>query len=299
MCEAYAQQIASYVQSHRACSGDDDCVIVGDCSHSNFQALSRSAEAEGRELVLKDPCGWQDGPGYLPRCRQGACERVKSTIGCGNPERTDCPAGLSNFNPGCGGVPDAALPVGCYAPCGGAGDDGPCATGYLCQKANVHPCPSVPSGGSTCAACSVEKWLCLPAPACQLDLALTFDHRQAGSVRGDQVSVMRPVLKNRTDQTLTFSFEQPCQGPTIAGLDAYDAWNACLAEACTMPTSHIELTLAPGEVREWRKSLIEPAPSECNIQGLAPGLYMPTFALSHVEGVNVCGPAASSLTVTR
>lgn len=298
LCKAQAQRIAAFVESHRECASDEDCAIVGDCSHSNFQAVSRSAEAEARDLVLSDPCGWADGPGYYARCRQEACERVKSTVWCGSPQRSDCPLGTSYKQPGCN-LSSGMLPSGCYASCSGQGEDGPCTTGFTCQKANVHPCPASPSGGDACAACNAEQWLCLPAAACQLELALTFDGRQAGSVRGDEASVMQLVLKNRTDEALTFSFEQPCHGPILAGLEAYDAWDACLAGACPTPTSRVELTLAPREVRVWRKALIEPAPSQCNMQGLAAGTYTPTFALPSIQGANLCGPGASSLSVTK
>ena len=298
ICVAHEQRIASFVQSHRSCASDDDCAIVGDCSHSNFQAVSRGAEAEARDLVLSDPCGWQDGPGYFASCRKGVCERVKSTVWCGSPVNTDCPAGTSYVTPGCDTSPNS-LPAGCYTPCSGQGDDGPCTSGFTCQKADVHPCPSSPPGGATCAACSQEKWLCRPVAACQLELALTFDRYQARTVRGDEGTVMRLDLRNRTDQTLTFSFEQPCHGPTIVGLESYDVWDACLAGACATPTSRIELTLAPRELRTLRTSLIQPAPTQCNLQGLASGKYAPTFALPNVQGANVCGPAASALTVIK
>jgi hypothetical protein len=59
----------------------------------------------------------------------------------------------------------------------------------------------------------------------------------------------------------------------------------------------VELTLAPHEKRLWRSGLVEAKPSACNPQGVPSGMYMPTFALPHVQGASACGPAATTLIV--
>jgi hypothetical protein len=172
-------------------------------------------------------------------------------------------------------------------PCAAQGDDGPCASGYTCQKQTVDPCPATAGEG--------EKWLCAPAATCQLALVLGFDGESVARLRDDEASELKLWLVNRTDQPLTFSYELPCNGPALLGLGDYDLWNACLAGACPTPHERVEVTLAAHERQLYRSTLLEMKPSTCNMHGLAPGRYTPTFSLANIAGAKVCGPAATLL----
>jgi hypothetical protein len=131
--------------------------------------------------------------------------------------------------------------------------------------------------------------------ACQVELSLTFDGRSAVRVLDDEASELKLWLENRTDQTVTFSYELPCIGPALAGLADYDLWGACLAGACPAARERVEVTLAPRERKLYRSALVELKPSTCNPHGLAAGKYMPTFTLPYVQGANVCGPTGTLL----
>jgi hypothetical protein len=288
-------ELASFVAEHRACSSDDDCVIVGDCSHTCFPSVARSAEAEAMNVVLRR-CQQQDGPIYHARCRAGMCDRTQSTGSCGSAIETECPAvDMVRQVAGCGTVA-AGFRDGCQTKCKGQADDGPCTTGYSCQQTSINPCWMV-TGGASCSACGEDTWLCLPVPACQVELALTYDGGPLARVVSPQATELTLWLMNRTDQTLTFSFELPCHGPSVVGLGDYDLWQSCLAGACPTEHARTEVTLKPHERLRWRSALVEVDPSECNAHGLASGKYMPSFSLPYVQGANVCGPTATSLRV--
>lgn len=287
-CLQHSSEIKTFVENHRSCSSNDDCVLVGDCSHSNFQVVARSAEEGAKKLVFDDRCRYNDGPGYFARCRESRCERIKSRVWCGGAPQSECPTGMVMHKTLCGAVDPKSYHSGCYTPCSAQGDDGPCTSGYTCQKTTIDPCPATPGEG--------EKWLCAPVAACQVELSLTFDGRSAVRVLDDEATELKLWLENRTDQALTFSYELPCNGPAVVGLADYDLWGACLAGACPSPRERVEVTLAPREKRLYRSALVELAPSTCNMHGLAAGKYSPTFGLPYVQGANVCGPEGTSLT---
>lgn len=292
-CNEHWRQIASFVEEHRACLADDECVIVGDCSHADFQAVARDAADEAKALVLSDPCPAVDGPTYYARCRQNKCERVKSFLACGSPQATECPTGTSLYREPCSGAATPGFHMGCQTPCGGAGDDASCPSGFTCRAANVNPCPL----GSMCSDCATDNWLCLPPLTCQVELSVTFDGRRVVRVHDGEATMMQLWLENRTDQALTLTFDLPCHGPTLDGLETFDVWNACLAGACASPVERTQLTLAAHEKRLWRQTLLEAEQTTCNPTGLQLGPGIVTFALPNVQGATVCGPAVSQLRV--
>lgn len=295
-CEEQARAIETFVAAHRSCETNADCVIVGDCSHADFRAVAREFEAEAKDLVFgDDACGALDGPTYHAVCRAGSCERVQSVHSCGYVVSPYvCPSGSELYEEGCGPVA-ATFRGGCYRPCAAEGDDASCAAGFTCQQTTTNPCTSTPGGGAACAACGAESWLCLPAPACQVELSLEFNGAPTGRVFTGRATALELLLENRTDEAITLSFDVPCHGPRVQGLGDYDLWQECLAGACLEDPVHTELTLAPREKRLWRSAVLDLQPSDCNVQGLPSGKYAPTFALANVVGATICGPAPALL----
>jgi hypothetical protein len=296
-CLEHARAIQAFVAAHRRCETHADCVIVGDCSHADFQAVAREFEAEAKDLVFDDAaCGAFDGPTYHAVCRAGSCERVQSVHACGYAiSQFECPSDTARYEGNTCGYPPA-LRAGCYQACDADGDDASCAAGFTCQQTSVNPCPSSDLGGApTCDACGAAARLCLPAPACQVELSLAFNGSTAARVFTGRSAELQLWLENRTDETITFDFEVPCHGPRIQGLGDFDLWQACLAGACLEEPLRTELTLAPHERRLWRSAVLDLEPSDCNPQGLPSGMYTPTFTLTNVQGAITCGPAPASL----
>jgi hypothetical protein len=92
--------------------------------------------------------------------------RSGSDAGSGDPDAsgrdastTECPAGESHFDPGCGSGEEVVITAGCYRPCTGA-TDGSCTAGTTCRRTDINPC-ICPAGEGCCAACGAEQWLCL------------------------------------------------------------------------------------------------------------------------------------------
>ncbi len=294
---ACTEKAAEFVAAHRACTSDSDCVIVGDCSHANFQAVAKDAADEARALVLA--CTAFDGPTYNAVCRANECERVPTGQSCGQATPRACPAGMQWERPGCGSHPgDAAFVDGCYASCEAVGDDGACPTGHTCQRTTRDPCIPASPGGIACEACGAhDVTLCLPAPDCDLELAITFYdglHTEARLAEGGSIE-MSLLLINRASRALTLEFDVPCHGPAIAGLGSYDVWNSCLAGVCETDPVSTRVSLAVGEKLRWRSAVLTDAPSSCNPAGLPDGRLALSFALANLKGAKVCGPAAATL----
>jgi hypothetical protein len=145
----------------------------------------------------------------------------------------------------------------------------------------------------------METALCLPAPACQLQLSVKFQgDRTLETLRAGVSTTLELWFENLTDSPLPLRFVDPCHGPVIQGLGDYDVWNACLAGVCFDDAPITELTLAPREKKRWRSAILLAGTSACNPMGLAPGKYTPSFHLG-ATGVTSCGPDVAELTVTR
>jgi hypothetical protein len=291
-CELHAAKLADFVEAHRSCVRDDDCVIVGDCNHADFPSVSRAFEAEATALVLDDAqCGAHDGPTYNAVCRAGVCDRIRSHQSCGQVPPTECPGELETYRPGCGTVA-SAFRAGCQASCTDSYDSADCAPGYNCQQTSIDPC-----GPVGCAACGQEVWLCLPAPSCQVQLSVSFDGVSLARIADGQSTELQLWLENRTDQTLNLSFDMPCHGPAVEGLGSFDVWQACVAGACVSDPVQTELTLAPRQKLLWKSAVLTSGATVCNPAGLASGTYTATFSLPGVTGATTCGPSATSLLV--
>jgi hypothetical protein len=290
-CEAAGKKLSDFISQHRSCSIDSDCAIVGDCSHADFMAIERAHLEEATRLSLQT-CGAQDGPTYNAVCNANKCDIIRSVAYCGGVPQSECPAGTKRRYPGCS-EPKPTFEEGCYADCTAAGNNAGCPAGYTCQTQSIDPCR-----GLACDACGQEVALCLPAPTCEVELALGFDGRSLVKVPSAQSTQLALWLSNRTDRTLKLSFDVPCHGPKVTGLGNYDLWSQCLAGSCAEPTQRVELTLMPREELRWRTAVVRPFASTCNPQGLAAGTYTPSFTLSNLTGAVSCGPAPTSLTVT-
>lgn len=291
-CEAAAIALDQFVAQHRSCSVDSDCALVGDCSHSDFRAVSRDAEKEATRLVQEGSCS-RDGPGAHALCNAGKCETVRSLNWCGQaPIAKQCPPPTTLRHPGCDAV---TLPKeGCYADCIAVGNSAGCPRGFDCQETSIDPCH-----GKSCDACGQRVTLCQPSSECELELGVSFRSEGTTFVKlaRDEAVYMYLTLTNRTDRTLQLGFDMPCYGPVVRGFNNYDLWGACLAGACPEPNQRVQLTLKPREALTWRKVLVVAPPSSCNPQGLYPGTYTPSFELGNLAGAISCGPATASLTV--
>jgi hypothetical protein len=297
-CGAASKQLADFIAAHRSCSVDSDCAIVGDCSHADFQAVQRAHRDEAQSLALQT-CGSVDGPTYNAVCKAGQCERLRSVAWCGGAPQTECPAGTKRRYPGCSEPAPPSFAEGCFADCSGVGSNAGCPMGYTCQSTSIDPCHRTSAGEATCDACGQEVTLCLPAPACEVELAVGFDYgKTLVTVPKDQSTQLELWLTNKTDRTLSLSFDLPCPGgPVVSGLGDYDLWNSCLAGVCAEPTQREQLSLKPKEKLRWRTAVVRPSASSCNQQGLALGTYAPTFSLG-ISGAVSCGPAAAGLIVS-
>lgn len=87
MCERADMAFRAFLAAHQACSADDECAIIGDCSpNADFKAIRSDAAEEGYAL-MRARCGSaHDGPVYTAYCDDGTCaSRVAeetATFGC-------------------------------------------------------------------------------------------------------------------------------------------------------------------------------------------------------------------------
>ncbi|MET0342649.1 MAG: hypothetical protein ABW252_16710 [Polyangiales bacterium] len=294
-CEERAAFFASFVATHQDCTVDADCAIIGSCSDANFRSIRRDAAEQGAYLMQRDCETAFDGPTYNAVCVANKCERTPSGASCGQAPQSDCPDGTQMQEPGCSPQEgEASFTRGCYASCS---DDTACAPGFSCQATTVNPCVPAPGSNGACAACGAHGVkLCLPAPDCEVELAVSLgSERTVQTVtRGGSTDVSL-WLRNRTDRALTLAFDVPCPGPTLSGLGAYVPWMACAAGACPTDPVATTVTLAPGEKLKWRSTTVEVSPSLCNPSGLPKGRYAPSFTLPNLTGAKVCGAAPVTL----
>ena len=74
ICEQKSAAFQDFVASHRDCSADSDCRVIGDCGpDADFTSVRADAADEAYRL-MRDRCdGAFDGPVYIPRCIFGQC----------------------------------------------------------------------------------------------------------------------------------------------------------------------------------------------------------------------------------
>jgi len=73
-----------------ACSGDDDCVILGGCSGALWVTVGKGDEAEARALHDRLAyCGGSDGPIMEARCQAQRCVVAPSGELCGTFDPSD------------------------------------------------------------------------------------------------------------------------------------------------------------------------------------------------------------------
>jgi hypothetical protein len=108
----------------------------------------------------------------------------------------------------------------------------------------------------------------------------------------NSAAMLRVTLVNRTDQPLTFTYDQPCAGPAVTGLGDFDLWDSCLQGACEIDPVPTTITLAPRERRITAQRVVTPSASTCNPQGLGVGDYRLGLTLANLQGATQCGPVA-------
>jgi hypothetical protein len=146
----------AFVLSHRACSTDDDCVIVGACSGGwGFEAVQRSAQAEAQRWSDDTQCKVFDGPLYNAVCERAVCVARQNGAMCGMPSNADggaqvCAAGEELYTLSC----DAGTPA-CAKRCDGAADLS-CGAAKTCAQTSVAPLGGY---GAGCTG-ALDVWLC-------------------------------------------------------------------------------------------------------------------------------------------
>ena len=85
-CESRAAAYTTFMDTHRDCTQDSDCAVIGDCGpHANFAAV-RAEHAEEATTLHSALCGEAyDGPTYDAVCQDGKCQLSQQTGYCGMP----------------------------------------------------------------------------------------------------------------------------------------------------------------------------------------------------------------------
>lgn len=151
----------TFLNTHRWCEKNSDCVIVGTCSGSfGFRAVERAVQTEAQSLVDRGDCDLVfDGPTFSAVCERGICTPRPDGRACGAPVReggiSGCPAGQEQYLASCDTPMTWGFDIqGCETHCDGAGDTS-CGAGRVCQQVKVLPV--VRSGCEL-----IDAWLCRP-----------------------------------------------------------------------------------------------------------------------------------------
>lgn len=85
VCAKNQKAYQDFVQSHRTCSADSDCTLIGDCGPHLFDVVRTDAATEAARLQ-SETCAWGfDGPLYDAVCSAGTCTLRETGRQCGAP----------------------------------------------------------------------------------------------------------------------------------------------------------------------------------------------------------------------
>lgn len=95
-CVARDKEFDAFLQANQACTRDDECAVIGDCSpNADFRAVRKEVADEAYKLMQARCGGAADGPVYDAECSAGTCELTESSEPCcGCPAFEDGDAGL-------------------------------------------------------------------------------------------------------------------------------------------------------------------------------------------------------------
>jgi len=161
--DACVQQ-TQFLEAHRTCSTEEECVIVGSCSDGfGFEAVHVSVRAEAQALSDNAACNRKiDGPNFNARCERNKCVARPNGRWCGGPSRDagggGCPAGTELYRTDCTSNPPLPAPA-CERRCSAPGDrtcgDAGCVQVQASAVAGVY--------GDACGDI-LEFWFCRPGP---------------------------------------------------------------------------------------------------------------------------------------